>query len=160
MRRHWIAGAIATATAVLGLTGAAFGSGSGASGTEHLTFMSTATSGETFNVIATGVFTAGGKVNLGSSKATLRFPNGTIRTVSKSSKPVSTSNKTTCYGTFAQRGTYTIVGGTGAYAGISGSGSFSLHFYEVVPIVNGKCHGNKPVAQQGILTASGPVTLG
>jgi len=94
MRRHWIAGAIATGTAGLALTGAAFGSG--ASGTEHLIFMTTATSGDRFNVIATGVFTAGGTATLPSGKGTLRFPTGTIETTSKSSKPINTSNLKTC----------------------------------------------------------------
>jgi len=158
MRRHWIAGAIATGTAGLALTGAAFGSG--ASGTEHLIFMTTATSGDRFNVIATGVFTAGGTATLPSGKGTLRFPTGTIETTSKSSKPINTSNLKTCYGTLPQKGTYTIVDGTGAYKGISGSGKFTVSLREVIPIVNGKCHGLKPVAAQGIVTGSGPLTLG
>jgi hypothetical protein len=160
MRRHRIAGAIATGTAGLALTGAAFGSG--ASGTEHFTFMTTATArgSDTFSVIATGVFTAGGTATLPSGKGTLRFPTGTIETTSKSSKPINTSNMKTCYGTLSQKGTYTIVGGTGAYKGISGSGKLTVSLREVIPIVNGKCHGLTPVAAQGIVTGSGPVTLG
>lgn len=159
MRRHWIAGVIATGTIGIALTGAAFGSGSGASGTEYLTFMTTAKGGDKFSVIATGLFTAGGTAIGPSGKGTLYFSNGTIETISKSSKPVTTSNYVTCYGTLSQKGTYTIVGGTGAYKGISGSGTFKVRLREVIPIVNGKCHGTTPVAAQGIVTGSGPVTL-
>lgn len=161
MRRHWIAGAVVTGTAGLALTGAAFGSG--ASGTEHFSFMSTSVSADKFSVIATGVFTAGGTATPLTETDTLKFPNGTIDVTSKSTgKPVTSANTKTCYESLSQKGTYTIAGGTGAYKGITGSGRFTLSIHEVGPVLNGKCNtkSSKRVASQGIVTARGPVTLG
>jgi hypothetical protein len=159
IRRHWIAGAVATATTTLALAGAAFGSG--ASRIEHFTFMSTNVTADKFNVIATGVFTAGGTATPLAAKNTLTFPNGTINVTSKSTgKPVYTANTKTCYETLSQKGTYAIAGGTGAYKGITGRGRFTLRIRQIGPVVNGKCDTktSKRVASQGILTATGPVT--
>lgn len=160
MRRYWIMGAIATGTAALALTGAAFGAR--AARTEHFTFMSTAVTADKFSVIATGRFTAGGMATPLAGTDTLRFPNGTITVASKNtSKPIYTANTNTCYETLSQRGSYTIAGGTGAYKGIAGSGTFTLSIREVGRVVNGKCNTktSKRVASQGIITAHGPVTL-
>lgn len=161
MRRHWIAGAIATGAAGLAMTGAAFGSAT--SGTEHFTFMSTAVTADRFSVIATGAFTAGGTATPLAGTDTLKFPNGTIETTSQSrGKPVMTANTTTCYETLSQSGTYKVAGGTGAYKGITGSGRFTLSIRQVGPVSNGKCNikTSKRVASQGIITGYGPITLG
>ena len=161
MRRYWIAGPVATATAALALTGAAFGSG--AARTEHFTFMSTAVTADKFTVIATGAFTAGGTATPLARTDTLRFPTGTVTVATKStSKPIYTANTNTCYETLSQTGSYTIASGTGAYNGIAGSGTFTLNIRQVGPVVNGKCNTktSKRVASQGIITAHGPVTLG
>ena len=161
MRRHWIGGAIATGAAGLALAGAALGAGT--AGAEHFTFLSTSVSADRFSVIATGVFTAGGTATPLAGTDTLKFPNGTIDVTSKSTgKPVTTGNTKTCYESLSQRGTYTLAGGTGTYAGITGSGSFTLSIRQVGPVTNGKCDTktSKRVASQGIITASGPVSLG
>lgn len=152
--------AIAVGTTGLALTGAAFGSGSAR--TEHFRFISTAApTGETFSAIATGAFTDGGTATLLASKGTLKFRNGTIKTTQKSGKPVARANTRTCYETLSEKGTYKIVGGTGAYTGIKGSGKFTLSIHEIGPLVHGKCNtkSSKRVAAQAIITASGPVTL-
>lgn len=159
-RTNWIAGAVATATAALALTGTAFGSGS--AGTEHFTFMSTSVTADKFNVIATGAFTAGGTATPLAASDTLKFPNGTIKLTGKNTgQPLLSANTKTCYEHLSQRGTYTLAGGTGAYAGITGSGTFTLNIHEVGPIVNGTCdtHTAKRVATQGVITANGPVQL-
>jgi hypothetical protein len=164
MRRHWIAGAVVTGTAVLALTGAASGSGaSGTSGTEHFSFMSTNVGSDKFSVIATGVFTAGGTATPLAGTNTLKFPNGTIDVTSKrKGKPRYFADTKTCYESVFQKGTYTVVGGTGAYKGIAGSGKFTLTIRQIGPSRNGKCNTKtaKRVASQGIITARGPVTLG
>ena len=160
IRRHWIAGAVAAGTAAFAVTGAAFGSG--ASRTEHLTFMSTSVTADRFNVIATGAFTAGGTATPLAAKNTLKFPNGTITVASRSKgKPVYAANTKTCYETLFEKGTYAIAGGTGAYKGITGSGTFILRIHEIGPFVNGKCdtQTSKRVASQGVITATGPVKL-
>jgi hypothetical protein len=163
MRRHWIAGAVLTGAAVLAVTSAAFGSGaSGTSGTEHFSFMSTNVGADKFSVIATGVFTAGGTATPLAGADTLRFPNGTIDVASRTKgKPRYFANTKTCYESLVQKGTYTVLGGTGAYKGIAGSGTFTLTIRQIGPSRNGKCDTNttKRVASQGIITARGAVTL-
>lgn len=155
------AAAIAASTGGLALTGAALGSG--AARTEHFTFMSTAApTGETFSAIATGAFTDGGTATLLTDKGTLKLRSGTIKITQKAGTPVLRANTTTCYEHLLERGTYDIVGGTGKYKGITGSGKFTLSIREVGPLVHGKCDTTtaKRVAGQAITTASGPVTLG
>jgi hypothetical protein len=147
--------------AAFALTGAAFGSGGFRR--EHFTFMSTNVTADKFNVIATGAFTAGGTATPLAATDTLKFPNGTITVTPKSKgNPRLRANTKTCYENLSQTGTYTIAGGTGAYKGLTGSGSFTLSIRQVGPIVNGKCDTktSKRVASQGVITASGSVTLG
>jgi hypothetical protein len=161
MRQRAIVGVLA-ATAAFVLSGAAFGSGAGASGTEHFTFISTSAVTGKFSVIATGAFTAGGTATPFAKIDTLTFPNGTIEVTSKGqSKPVMTSSSTTCYETLSQRGAYVILGGTGSYKGITGSGRFTVSIREVAPFANGRCNTktSRRVASQGIIDAAGPVRL-
>jgi hypothetical protein len=161
IRARWIAVPVVAAGAATALAGAAFGSG--AARTEHFTFMSTAVTADKFNVIATGAFTAGGTATPLAAKNTLRFPGGTIEVAGKNKgKPVYTANTTTCYETLSQKGSYTITGGTGKYQGITGSGTFVLSIRQFAPIVGGKCDTktSKRAPSQGVITATGPVTLG
>jgi hypothetical protein len=156
-----MAGAAVTVAAALVIAGAAMATTS--TGTEHFSFIQTATSGNQnlYSAIATGDFTAGGTALLPSGKpGTVRFSGGTITITVKPGKPKSTANLKLCLQTYADSGKYTIVSGTGAYKGISGSGKFTLKFTDVGPIVNGKCATKaNAVANQGIVTANGPVTL-
>jgi hypothetical protein len=66
-----------------------------------------------------------------------------------------------CYSKQVQTGgRYTVLGGTGAYKGITGSGTATVSFLDVQPIVGGKCQQKAaPLATQGVIKASGPVTL-
>ena len=161
MGKAIMAGAAVTMAAALAIAGAALATTS--TGTEHFSFIQTATSGNPnlYSAIATGDFTAGGTALLRSGKPlTVRFSGGTITISVKLGKPKSTANLKLCLQTFADSGTYTIVSGTGAYKGISGSGKFTVKFTAVGPIVKGKCAQNaNAVANQGIITANGPVSL-
>ena len=163
MRKNWIAGVIATGAAGAAMTGIALGSG--ASGTEHFSFMSTSTMNETeYSAIATGPITAGGTAELTGGKGKIVFPTGTISLTSKViGAPTESGSKQKCLSIFGEKGTYTLTGGTGAYKGISGSGRFSLKSTGVGMIKHGKCDissSSKPVASQSVITASGPVTSG
>ena len=125
---------IATGAAGLGLTGVALGSRS--SGTEHLTFMSTvAPTGKAFSAIATGAFTDGGTATLLTRTGTLKFRSGTIKITQKPGQPVVKANTRTCYEHLSESGTYKIVGGTGKYERITGSGKFTLSIREIGPLV-------------------------
>ena len=108
-------------------------------------------------MIARGVFTAGGvDIETSNTTDTLKFPNGTIRL--RHSEPVGPQsfNPRTCLSTVHQHGTYTLLGGTGKYAGISGHGTFRLDVLAVGARSHGKCSQNKPlVAFELIIRASG-----
>lgn len=158
MRRIILVGAAATVATSLAISGAA--AAAPTTKTEHFSFVSTAITGNTFSAIATGAFTAGGTANLPSGKGTLKFPGGTIKVTAKAGHAKNNFNAKTCLGTSVQPGTFKIISGTGVYAGITGSGKYTASFTEVGPIVAGKCSMNgNPVAAQGSIRASGPVTL-
>lgn len=158
MRRIILVGAAATVATSLAISGAA--AAAPTTKTEHFSFVSTAITGNTFSAIATGAFTAGGTANLPSGKGTLKFPGGTIKVAAKAGHAKNNFNAKTCLGTSVQPGTFKIISGTGVYAGITGSGKYTASFTEVGPIVAGKCSMNgNPVAAQGSIRASGPVTL-
>jgi hypothetical protein len=58
------------------------------------------------------------------------------------------------------KGTYKIFGGTGKYAGISGSGKYQLSILAVAAQSAGKCTTQKALlAFQQIVKFSGPVSL-
>ena len=163
MRKNWIAAVIATGAAGAAMTGIALGSGG--SGTEHFSFMSTSTTNESkYSAIATGPITAGGTAELTGGKGKIVFPTGTINLTSKmSGAPTEGGSMRKCLNVFGEKGTYTLTGGTGAYRGISGSGRFSLKSTGVGMVKHGKCDissSSKPVASQSVITASGPVTTG
>jgi hypothetical protein len=131
------------------------------SGIERFQFMSTSATSTKTTVIARGVFVAGGvDIETGNSTDTLKFPNGTIRL--RHSEPVGPQsfNPRTCLGTVNQHGTYTLLGGTGKYAGISGHGTFRLHILIVAARSHGKCSDTEPPAAfELLIRASGPVHL-
>jgi hypothetical protein len=159
VRKMVLAGAAVALAAALAITGAAMAT---TTGTEHFSFIDTSnTNSQTYSAIATGAFTAGGTAVLPAGKGTLRFGGGTIKvTVKLKGAPKTTSNLKACVYTFAESGTYTIVSGTGDYAGITGSGKFTLKGTAVGPIVKGKCSTKaNTVGSQAIITASGPVSL-
>ena len=112
-------------------------------------------------MIARGVFTAGGvDITTSNTTDTLKFPNGTIRLRHTNPTGGVSFDPRTCLNTVNQHGTYTLVGGTGRYAGISGNGRFQLHVLAVGARSHGKCSENKPlVAFELIIRAAGPVHL-
>jgi hypothetical protein len=143
------------------LAAAAAPGSSGASGIEHLQAMSTDPTGAKTTVIARGVFTAGGvDITTSNTTDTFKFPNGTIRVRHSPGTGPQSFNRHTCLITVHQHGTYTLVGGTGKYAGISGHGRFQVDVLAVAARSHGKCTQNKPPAAfELIIRASGPVHL-
>jgi hypothetical protein len=66
-------------------------------------------------------------VLLSGSKDIFVFPKGTITVVHhKVGKDTMRFDKITCYGTFAEHGTYTVAHGSGAYASVHGHGSYRV----------------------------------
>jgi hypothetical protein len=143
------------------LAAAAAPSSSGASGIEHFQIMSTSATATRDTVIAHGVFTAGGvDITTGNTTDTFKFPNGTIRLRHSPGTGPQSFNRHTCLFTVHQHGTYTLLGGTGKYARISGHGRFQLDVLAVGARSHGVCTQKKPpVTFELIVRASGPVHL-
>jgi len=66
------------------------------------------------------------------------FPKGSVKIRHKRAGGSHHFDKRTCYGTFAEHGTWTAVAGTGRYSQVSGGGKYRLH----VALVG--CSQNKP----------------
>ena len=154
------AGAIAV-TGVIAASASPHHSQPALSGTEHFQAMSTTGTGNNSSVIASGVFTAGGTGGTGSGPVgTFTFPHGTVKIRHSPGHGSQRFNPKTCLLTVNARGTYKLLSGTGAYAGISGHGTYQLSILAVAKRMNGKCSPRGvPVAYQQVIRASGPASL-
>jgi len=132
-----------------------------ASGTEYVQVMSTSTTSSPASAIAYGLFTAAGQAHLGDAKlGTITFPGGTIMLSHAAQKGTSQFDPKTCLAIISQPGTYTIIGGTGKYAGITGHGNYHLSLVFIAARSHGQCSSNRaPVARQELLRLSGPARL-
>jgi hypothetical protein len=156
------AGAIvaAGAIAVSGVAAASAASHASASGTEQFQLMSTSATSPTSSIIARGVFTAGGVDHSGNKVDTVVFPGGSFKIAHSRGTGSQSFDPKTCLMTISQHGTYQLSGGTGTYAGISGSGKYQLSILGVGARSGGKCSKSKPpVAFQQLIRAAGPVKL-
>jgi len=114
--------------------------GPAVSGTEHFQIVSTNAAGNTGKLV---------------------FKNGSFKVHHKNGKGGTQKfDPKTCLAQITQPGTYTISGGTGKYAGISGHGKFRYRLLFIgARNAQGKCAQRKPpVASQLIIQASGPDT--
>jgi hypothetical protein len=130
---------------------------------EHFRGMTTSIPGSSpISMIATGVFTAGG-VDIITSPTTdiFKFPGGTIKVRHHAVRSTPSVNSRTCLFTVSESGTYKLTGGTGKYAGISGSGTYTLSILAVLARNSkGKCSmALPPAATQLLLNLHGPVKL-
>jgi hypothetical protein len=124
--------------------------------------MSTSVTARTGSVIAYGPVTAFGKAPIGPQRVgTVVFSHGAITISHKQGKGGSVHfNPRTCLLTIAETGTYKILRGTGAYAGITGHGTYRLGIVQIAARVHGACSQTAPpTASQELLQLSGPVHL-
>jgi len=133
-----------------------------ASGIEHFQLMSTNGDTNGAPIVATGLFTDGGRdhvVNNNTDKFV--FQKGTITVKHSNGKGPQSFNPRTCLIRINQHGTYRLVSGTGAYAGISGHGRYHLTILGIAARnANGKCSQRKrPVAIELEIQAVGPASL-
>jgi hypothetical protein len=161
-----VAGAAAAAmiTSGAGLTAASASTArpAAASGTEHLSLMSTEPSASKLTVIASGLFTAAGTDRSGSKTDTTTLPGGTFKIRHGGPLHVIKEqlNQRTCLMQFAVTTKFTLGGGTGAYKGISGSGKALISGIGIARRVKGTCDPNvTPAAQEETITGTGHVTL-
>ena len=132
-------------------------------GSERITIMATVAKTSEASIIATGVFTDGGTINIGvrGRSAEMKLGGGTIRlTTTGGSGRGAEINHKTCLTTLTASGTYRLSDGTGKYAGIRGSGHFSTAARSVSPRKrDGSCALSRELAYQAVVTLTGPATL-
>ena len=121
--------------------------------------MGASTNSSVDSVIATGAFTAGGSINLGSSTGKVTLGGGTLTLIPKFGPSKQKFNKVTCLLTITGRGSYSLGHGTGRYTGITGSGRFTVADRQINARAGGKCSATIAVAFQGVITLTGSVHL-
>ena len=154
----------AAALAALALGAAGFGAvAAGASPSQNESFRVVVSNG-TGTVYAHGVFDRTGSDTERNSSDVFRFGNGKLVV----SHPASTStggsyslDPTTCKFTYTDTGTYTIKGGTGAYAGATGSGRYTATGSGVtMRNADGSCNTSAPPAsERQVVHAHGTISL-
>jgi hypothetical protein len=160
------AGAVATAgviatTGVMAAAAAAHPARAATSGAESFQIMTTSATGAP-SVITSGVFTAAGAdhENQQANTATFVFSNGTVSLKHSPGKGTQSMNPKTCLLTVNQHGTYTLTGGTGAYSGVTGNGTYKLSILAVAARSGGKCSQSKPpLAFHQVINATGTASL-
>jgi membrane peptidoglycan carboxypeptidase len=163
-RRKLLTGAAAVAAgaaiAATGITAAGAASHPNVTGTENVQIMSTSATSTSQSVIAYGVFTAGGVDHPGNTTDTVVFSNGSFKVTHSKGTGTQSFNPKTCLMMLNLHGTYTISGGTGAYATISGSGTYKLNIIGIGQKSGGVCSKTlPPTTFQQVIRASGPVSL-
>lgn len=166
-RRKLLTGAVmAAAAACIAATGSTAAgavprTGPAVSGTGHFQVMSTSATSKQSSIIATGVFTAGGTTtSTSTATSTATFPTGTFVLTHSKGTGTQSFNPKTCLLKVNLKGTYSLGSGTGAYAHISGSGTYQLSILAVGAKSGGNCSRTlPPVAFQQVIRASGPVSL-
>jgi hypothetical protein len=148
-----------TVLTMAGLPGRAVAETAG--GMEHITIV--ATNGGGGPVLAGGAFNAAGTdVPHGNTTDTFKFPKGNIN-VTHTNDPGGTFqlNRQTCIGHFTQAGDYHLTGGTGAYSGIEGHGTFALNGTLIFAHTPGSAHpcSRQPIGQLIVVHAQGPVSF-
>ena len=95
------------------------------------------------------------KLTNGGSKGVLRTPAGSLYVTHSKGKTTQHVSARTCVAGFGNTGTVRVTGGTGKFAGASGSGVFGVTFSGVLPRKNGKCDTSpsaQPVASTAIMS--------
>ena len=156
-----VIGAVSVTAALGGASLAAASARPAVSGTEHFQLMNNSPTSKTSSIIATGVFTGGGTSTATSSTtAIVTFPSGTFVITHSKGTGTHSFNPKTCRFNGNLKGTYTLGRGTGAYANLSGSGTYQASILGVGAKSGGRCSMKlPPAASQQLIRASGPVSL-
>lgn len=158
------AAAAVTGLVMAGPAGASPVAASGAAavtGTEHVQIMTTSGTASTASTIVWGPVTAAGVDHMGNTVDTIVFPGGTWKVRHSNGTGPQSFNPKTCLLLINQHGTYTILGGTGKYKGISGHGTYQLSIVSLgAKTKKGVCSQTAPpIAFHQVVNASGPVKL-
>lgn len=118
---------VAVAAAILGVVGLsvpAFGAGSGRA--QRFLALESGANGPQV-VVATGVIHAAGRdVQINGHTDHFVFPAGTLVIQHHATYDHSSSDPTTCLFQQIENGTFSVTGGTGAYAHVAGRGTYAL----------------------------------
>jgi hypothetical protein len=134
-------------------------SASAAHKAEHFSLITTDPSSPTpqFSAVASGVFTAGGTATKNGSAVVMTFPAGTVTLQGKPGK-TNTHATADCLQVKDTSGEFTVQSGTGAYQGITGSGTSSTHAVAVESKTGSTC-ASQFDAIQVVVNAIGSVSL-
>jgi len=154
-----VAGAGIVALAGPGVVATA-GVASASRSAEHFSLIddSTSESAVAYSVVATGAFADGGTATKTGNALTMQLSQGSI-TLQLKNAHKGKSEGPGCVQVQRMSGTYTIAGGTGTYAKLTGSGRSSGSATFVETSSGGSC-GSGWVAAQAMISGSGPVSLG
>jgi hypothetical protein len=158
--------ALIAAAGAAGLIAAVSGSGvavasqrPAVSGPEHFQIISTSETSNTAPEISYGVVTGHGTDLMGSKVDTIKFANGSFNVTHSPGKGPQSFDAKTCLFLLDQHGTYTIGHGTGAYKGITGSGTYQVSVIGIGTKAGGQCSQSKPpVAFQLVIQGTGTVS--
>lgn len=155
------AAAAVTGLVMAGPAGASPTSAAAVTSTGHVQIMTTSATSPTASAIAWRAGTAtAGVDHMGNTVDTIVFPGGSWRVKHSAGTGPQSFNPKTCLMLVNQHGTYTILGGTGKYKGISGHGRYTVSIVALGAKVKGVCSQTRPpVAWQQVIDASGPVKL-
>lgn len=98
----------------------------------------------------------------GSDRTTLRLANGTVVISSHQTALSAKPNYRTCTAAILERGIFTIVSGTGSYAGVTGAGTYVRRSHLIgARSASGACLGRnaQPAAVYDHVTLTGTATL-
>jgi hypothetical protein len=134
-------------------------------GAEHLVIMGISARSGALSVIATGLFTDGGTASLLPPEPylVLKLGAGSIRLTARGAAKFKL-DRATCLVTISGHNTYTLGHGTGKYAGIRGSGRFTITGSQVIRRkAGGACESERPTshlkAEQLIIALTGSATF-
>jgi hypothetical protein len=153
-RSHIVLGAAcATVLAVGGVGSSASASPLHASGTEHILILQSSADGPQV-VVANGPIHAGGvDVTVTNNRDRFVFARGDLKIWHHAQTSHNSYDPKTCLFRFSETGIFRVLGGTGAYAGASGQGTYTLHGLEV-----GCSQNQPPTVFELKISASGPLS--
>jgi hypothetical protein len=143
------------AIAAVGAIGVGTGTaGASTTATEYFTASQTSFDGPTTVVAAGPISATGTDIAESNHRDRFVFPQGDLIVKHWATSSHDAFDPATCVGTHSERGTYTIVRGSNAYRGVSGSGR-----YKVFVTFQG-CDPNQPPTSFAlVILAHGPLTL-
>ena len=156
---------LASAATVLLATGVGFAASThpAASANETFNLMTTQPSSARYSLIASGVFTAGGVDIAGNTTDTAKFPAGSFKIHHGGTPKIikESVNAKTCLAFFEAKAPFTIGSGTGAYKGITGSGTATITELGIAARnKQGACNFNaNPLVNEETIVGKAHVTL-